>query len=50
MKFAVYFLEVFGTDRIASSIAATSVILLLIYGGYFLVTYLCSKNIIRSKR
>ncbi|HOR22055.1 MAG TPA: ABC transporter permease, partial [Ruminococcus sp.] len=50
MKFAVYFLEVFGTDRIASSIAATSVILLLIYGGYFLVTYLCSKNIVRSKR
>ena len=50
MKFSVYFLEVLGTDRIASSVAATSVILLLIYGGYFLVTYLCSKNIIKSRK
>ena len=50
MKFAVYFLEVLGTERIAASVAATSVILLFIYGGYFLVTYLCSKNIIKTRR
>ncbi|MBQ8961629.1 MAG: ABC transporter permease, partial [Ruminococcus sp.] len=50
MKFAMYFLTVFGTERIGSSVALTSVILLLIYGGYFLVTYFCSRNIIRTKR
>ena len=47
---AMYFLTVFGTERIGSSVALTSVILLLIYGGYFLVTYFCSRNIIRTKR
>lgn len=50
MKFTVFFLEVFGTGQIAESITATSVILLLIYGGYFLVTYFCSKGIIQEKR
>lgn len=50
MRFAVNFLEVFGTERIGESIAATSVILLLIYGGYFLITYYCSKGIIKERK
>lgn len=50
MKFTTFFLEVLGTGHIAESITATSVILLLIYGGYFLVTYFCSKGIIQEKR
>lgn len=50
MKFAAYFLEVFGTEKMAESIAATSIILLLIYGGYFLITYFCSKGIIKERK
>lgn len=49
MKFATYFLEVFGTEKMGESIASTSIIILLIYGGYFLVTYFCSKGIIKGK-
>jgi len=30
------------------SIVLTSLFLILIYGGYFIVTYLCSKNIIKE--
>ena len=50
MKFASIFLEMFGTEKTAESIAATSIIILLIYGGYFLITYYCSKGIIKEKR
>ena len=50
MKYSVYFLQVFGTDNISSSITATSAIILLIYGGYFLVTYFCSKGIVKGKK
>ncbi|MBR1864841.1 MAG: FtsX-like permease family protein [Ruminococcus sp.] len=50
MKFAAYFLEVFGTEKMTESIAATSIILLLIYGGYFLITYYCSKGIIKERK
>ena len=50
MKFAAYFLEIFGTEKMWQSIAATSIILLLIYGGYFLVTYFCSIRIIKDNK
>ena len=50
MKFATYFLEIFGTEKMAESIAATSIIILLIYGGYFLITYFCSKGIIKERK
>lgn len=51
MKFAMsYVLQIFGTDGIAKSIAGTGVIIFLIYGGYFLITYICSKSIIKEKR
>lgn len=50
MKFAAFFLEIFGTEKMAESIAATSVIILLIYGGYFLITYFCSKGIIKERK
>jgi len=47
MKFAMnYVLQIFGTEGMAESIAGSSVIILLIYGGYFLITYLCSKSIV----
>lgn len=50
MKFAAYFLEIFGTEKMAESIAVTSIIILLIYGGYFLITYYCSKGIIKERK
>lgn len=50
MKFALQLLDMFGIQDIFSSIRLVSVILLLIYGGYFVITFLCSKNIISEKK
>lgn len=50
MKFLIFFLQVFGTNSIASSVGLTASMLLLIYGGYFLVTYFCSKGIIKERK
>ena len=47
--FAVKILEVFGTDELLPSIITTAVILVFIYGGYFLITYYSSKNILRER-
>lgn len=49
MKFAMKVMEIFGTEGMGRSIALTSVILLMVYGGYFIVTYINSKWIIRGK-
>lgn len=50
MKFGMYFLEVFGTEKLMESVLSTSVMILLIYGGYFLITYFCSKWIIKGRK
>jgi len=50
MKFSIFFMQFFGTEGIFQSVLLTSAILLLIYGGYFLITFLCSRNIIRGRR
>ncbi len=49
IQFAVKVLEVFGTDELLPSIIMTGVFLVIIYGGYFLITYYCSKNIIKER-
>ncbi len=49
IQFAVKILEIFGTEELLPSIIMTSIFLLLIYGGYFLITYYCSKSIIKEK-
>ena len=49
IMFAVKVLEVFGTNELLPSIIATAIFLILIYGGYFFITYFCSKNIIKEK-
>ena len=49
MKFASQVLEVIGTEGVAMSITVTSLILLVIYGGYFLITFFSSKNIIKNR-
>ena len=42
-------LETFGNEKLLESILMTAFFLILLYGGYFILTYLCSKNIIREK-
>lgn len=49
IDFAVQILEVFGNDELLPSIIMTSVFIVFIYGGYFLITYYCSKNIIKER-
>ena len=49
IKFAMVILEVFGDEQLLLSIIITSVFIVFIYGGYFLITYYCSKNIIKER-
>lgn len=46
--FAVKILEVFGNEQLLPSIIMTAIFIVIIYGGYFLITYACSKNIIKE--
>lgn len=41
-------LQVLGDLNIASNLAITTGFLVVIYGGYFIATYLCSKNVIKE--
>lgn len=41
-------LDTFGKAKILKSILMTAGFLIVIYGGYFVITYLCSKNIIKE--
>lgn len=50
LKFCMLVLEALGNEGIVPSVLATSVIIVVIYGGYFLLTYLCSKQMIWEKR
>ena len=49
IKFCAYLLETFGKDELIKSIIVTAGVIVFIYGGYFLFTYLCSKNIIKER-
>ena len=40
--------EVFEINNLGPSIAITAVIIVVVYGGYFLVTYFTSKRIIKG--
>lgn len=46
--FCNFILENIGNEKLLVSIIMTSIFLILIYGGYFVITYLCSKNIIKE--
>ena len=50
IKFGLYILEFFGTENMMQSVIATSAIILAIYGGYFIITYLSSKGIIKDRK
>lgn len=49
IKFCNYILESLGTEELLSSIVMTAIFLVVIYGGYFLITYFCSRNIIKER-
>lgn len=49
IEFCKYILMTFGNEEMVKSITMTAVFLVIIYGGYFLITYYCSKNIIKDK-
>lgn len=50
IMFAMKILEVlFGDEQLSPSIIMTAIFIVVIYGGYFLITYYCSKNIIKKR-
>ena len=49
IKFCNYLLSAFGAANLVSSIIGVAIFIVAIYGGYFLVTYICSKNIIKER-
>ena len=49
IMFTMNILEVFGNDQLLPSVIMTAIFIVFIYGGYFLITYYSSKNIIRKR-
>lgn len=49
IQFSSYILATFGTQELIHSIIITAIFIVAIYGGYFLLTYQCSKNIIKER-
>ncbi len=49
LKFSDYILSTIGHMNILPSIIVTAIAIILIYGGYFLLTYFSSKKIIKEK-
>lgn len=49
IQFCNIILETFGNEKLFLSIVVTAFILVFIYGGYFWITYVCSKHIIQEK-
>lgn len=48
IKFCNYILSTVGNTGLLAPIVTTAAFIVLIYGGYFIVTYICSKNIIKE--
>ena len=46
--FCNYILETFGNESLLFAIVLTALLLVVIYGGYLLITYYCSKRIIKE--
>ncbi len=47
--FCNYILSTFGNEQLLPSIIMTAIFLIFIYGGYFYLTYTCSKNMIKER-
>lgn len=50
IKFALNLIQIVSFPNLISSVLLNSVIIILIYGGYFLITYRCCKSIIKVKK
>lgn len=50
ITFCSYIIETFGNEQLLPSIIMTAIFIVVFYGGYFLITYLYSKNIIKENR
>ena len=48
ITFCSYIIETFGNEQLLPSIIMTAIFIVVFYGGYFLITYLSSKNIIKT--
>ena len=49
LKFCLIVLESLGVESLTKGMVITSLLIIFVYGGYFLITYLCNKNIIKGK-
>lgn len=49
IQFCNFMLSTFGGEHLLAPIVTTAAIIVAIYGGYFVITYLCSKNMIRER-
>ena len=47
IRFIHILLETMGVSFMLASVGMTAVLLIVVYGGYFILTYLCSRNMIR---
>ena len=50
LKICTTIIRTFSSYNIVSSILLTAGIIILIYGGYFILTYFCGRSIIRRKK
>lgn len=48
LKFVNLILSTMGMSSIMASVGMTAVFLVIIYGGYFMLTYICSREIIKN--
>ena len=49
ITFCSYVISTFGNKQLLPSIIMTAIFIVVIYGGYFLITYFSSKNIIKER-
>ena len=49
ITFCSYVISTFGNEQLLPSIIMTAIFIVVIYGGYFLITYFSSKNIIKER-
>ena len=49
ITFCSYIISTFGNEQLLPSIIVTAIFIVVIYGGYFLITYFSSKNIIKER-
>lgn len=49
IRFIHILLETMGVSFMLASVGMTAVLLIVVYGGYFIITYLCSRSMIRPR-